>query len=190
MRLRVSVILIGLMAMAVLVAACGGGSSSGGGSSTSASTASSGETGESTQEASTGEEGGSEEGEEAEASGEPLNKKELVLASDKICERVPSEFNVTLKKIEKEAPGKKQLSTKVINEKASLPPLYVAVESFQALNPEESQEAAIEGLTKALESAVKGLEANPEGELVGPKSPFAEFAKLSKAYGLQFCGNL
>jgi len=42
----------------------------------------------------------------------------------------------------------------------------------------------------ALEAAAKGLEAKPESALSGPKSPFAEFQKLTQEYGFKVCSQL
>ena len=48
----------------------------------------------------------------------------------------------------------------------------------------------MEAIIAALEKAAEGLEKKPNSPLSGPKSPFAEFQKLTKAYGLAVCSQL
>lgn len=209
--MRVSAILIAVLLAAFLVAGCGGssGGSSSSASSSSASTSEAGgesstagkeesgseETGkEETGKQETGKEETSETSEEAggsETSATPLSKKAFVKKGDAICEGIPKTYGNELKALERELKKKGKKPTKSEqNLRAAVPPLHVAVEEFQQLSPPEGEEAKVEAIIKALESAAKGLEEKPESELSGPKSPFNEFQKLTKAYGLQFCSQL
>lgn len=121
--------------------------------------------------------------------GAPLSKAAYVKQGDAICEKVPLRFSQTLTTLEKESKGKK-LSPAEANLKAAVPPLYTAAEELEGLTPPSGQEAKTEAIIDALEGAAKGLEAKPTSELSGPKSPFAEFQKLSKEFGFKACSEL
>jgi hypothetical protein len=193
--MRFSVILVGLLvALAVVVSGCGGGGSTGGSSEGPASSSSTSDsTGEGTEASSTesSSEEGSTDGEESSdggSEGKALTKAEMLKTGEEICKGIPNNYGVGLKNLEKEL-GKKP-SQKQATEKAAIPPIYSAVEEFEALTPPSGEEAEVEAIIAALEAAAKGLEAKPESELVGPKSPFNEFQKLSQKYGLSTCASL
>ena len=178
MRLKLTVICLALIA--IVAVGCGGsggssGGSSGGGSATESSSA-----------------GDSGSGGESAPKGKPLTKAAFIKEGDGICAKIPQEFGKKVKALEEEAKKKKQPkpSTAEINSKAAVPPLYVAVESFEELAPPKGDEQQAEAIIAALESAAKGVEQKPESELAGPKSPFAEFQKLTKAYGFEICSTL
>lgn len=183
--MRIKFILIAALAVAAFVVA-GCGSSGGGGTSgassseSTASTASSTEGGTSTSE---GEAGGS--------SGKPLTKKEFVKQAEAVCTKIPATYTEKLKALEAEAKKKgKKPTTGETNLKAAVPADYVAVEELEALTPPKGEEQKVEAIIASLEKAAKGLEANPEAELSGPKSPYAEWQKLTGAYGLKSCAAL
>jgi len=123
--------------------------------------------------------------------GAPLSKAAYVKQGDAICEKVPTRYSKTLTELEKEdkATGKKT-SPAEANLKAAVPPLYTAAEELEGLTPPSGDEAKAEAIVAALESAAKGLEAKPTSELSGPKSPFAEFQKLTREYGFKGCSQL
>ncbi len=174
--MRLGVILLGLLVAIFLVAGCGGGGATNG--------ASSGSTGSSTSEEAKGEEEG-KEGEEKPSS----EKAALVKAGDEICSTVPQNYAAKLKALEKKNGGKKP-STKETNLKAAVPPLYTAIEEFEELSAPSGEEAKLAAIVAALEAAAEGLEAKPTSELSGPKSPFAEFQKLTGEYGFKVCSQL
>jgi hypothetical protein len=120
--------------------------------------------------------------------GTALTKAELIKQGDAICTQVPEEFTKNQEALSKKSKAK--LTQEETNLKAAVPPLYVAAERMEALVPPSGDEAEVEAIIAALESAAKGLEAKPKSELSGPKSPFAEFQKLTKAYGFQTCSAL
>jgi hypothetical protein len=181
MRLRI--VVLSVFAAAVLVAGCGGGGSSSSGGSTGGGS-SSGSTAANTSEGTTS---GSEEGKE----GKPLTKAQYIKQGDAICGEIPKSYTQKLQALEKELKKKGQKPTKSEeNLTAAVPPLYVAIEEFEQLTPPSGEEQKTEAIIAALENAAKGIEEKPESELSGPKSPFAEFQKLTKAYGLQFCSSL
>lgn len=121
------------------------------------------------------------------SSATPLTKAKFIKKGDEICGKVPPSYQAKLAKLEKEKPKPTQAET---NLKAAVPPLYIAAEELEELGPPSGDEQQIEAIIEALKSAVKGLEANPESELAGPKSPFAEFQKLTKKYGFKGCSQL
>ena len=129
-----------------------------------------------------------EEGKEGEE--KPSSEKAaLVKAGDEICSTVPQNYAAKLKALEKKNGGKKP-STKETNLKAAVPPLYTAIEEFEELSAPSGEEEKLAAIVAALEAAAKGLEAKPTSELSGPKSPFAEFQKLTGEYGFQVCSQL
>jgi hypothetical protein len=88
----------------------------------------------------------------------------------------------------KEAP--KNATTEEINSKAAVPPIFKAVEKMEELGPPKGEEEEVEAIVDALEAAGTGLEEEPGAPLVGPKSPYAEFVKLTEDYGFKFCNQL
>ncbi len=210
--MRLVVILLSLLAAALIVAGCGGGGSGTGASSgsTAASTSeeAKGEDGKKGKEeegpvvneeagegkeaeAKEGEEGEGEEGKEGgEEKEKPSSEKAaLIKEGDEICNRVPETYGKTLQALEKKNGGK-QLPTKEANLKAAVPPLYTAVEELEQLSAPSGEEEELEAIVTALEAAAKGLEKKPGSPLSGPKSPFAEFQKLTGEYGFQVCSQL
>jgi hypothetical protein len=163
---------------------CGGGDDTSGGGSTAASqadTTSANGGGDST-----------EAGEDDEASSGPLTKPQFVKQADAICEKVPVRYRELLGELEKEnkKDGKSKPSVAEGNLAAAVPPLPEAAEELEALSPPSGDEQEVEAMIAALESAAEGLEAKPTSALSGPQSPFAEFQKLTGAYGLKVCSQL
>jgi hypothetical protein len=173
--MRFKLTLICLAIAALFAVGCGSSSTTGGASGT---------------EPSTG--GDSSSGGESAPQGKPLTKAAFIKQGDAICAEVPQEYNKNLEALEKEAKKEKKPkpTTAEINSKAAVPPIHIAVEKLEKLGPPKGDEAEIEAIVKAMESAAKGVEAKPESELSGPKSPFAEFQKLTTAYGFQGCSQL
>lgn len=210
--MRLGVILLSLLAAVFLVTGCGSGGSSGATGASSGSTATStseegkGEEGkkgeeegpvvneEATSEGKEGKEGeaeegkGGKEGKEGEEKASP-EKAALIKEGDEVCSKVPQNYANKLKALEKKNGGKKP-STKETNLKAAVPPLYTAIGEFEKLSAPSGEEETLAAIIAALEAAAKGLEAKPESELSGPKSPFAEFQKLTGEYGFQVCSQL
>lgn len=197
--MRWGAVLLSLLVAMAILAGCGGG---GGTEASGASTAAAGEEtagGEEAEgpavneEAAAGAEegegeGGEETGKEGEEEEVSPEKAAFIKKGDKICEGIPASYNKKVQALEKQA-GKRP-PTKVINEKAAVPPLYVAIEEFEALTAPQGEEAELEAVISSLEAAAKGLEEKPESELSGPKSPFAEFQKVTGDYGFKYCPQL
>jgi len=61
---------------------------------------------------------------------------------------------------------------------------------MEGVTPPPGEEQNLEELIASLESAAKGVEEKPTSELSGPKSPFAEFQKLSGEFGFETCEGL
>lgn len=122
----------------------------------------------------------------------PLTKAQFIKQADAICQKVPLKYEEARQKLESEAESDKKPkpSTAEINLAAAVPPLPEAAKEIEDLTPPTGDEAEAEAIVGALEAAAKGLEEKPNSELTGPKSPFAEFQKLTKAYGLQLCSRL
>jgi hypothetical protein len=190
--MRWGVVVLSLLAAMLIVAGCGGGGSTGGGSSAGGTEKEGPVTNEEAatgaEEGKEGEKGEAEEGKEGEEKPSPA-KAAFIKEGDQVCSTVPQNYNQKLKALEKKNGGKKP-STQETNLKAAVPPLYTAVEEFEALSAPSGEEAEVEAIIDALEAAAKGLEAKPESELSGPKSPFAEFQKLTGEYGFQVCSQL
>lgn len=200
MRLKVSFVFLAVLA--VLVAGCGGGGDSTGGGTADGSGATSAQeksstNGETSGEDSSGEEdtSGGEDGTSGEEASEnpltsgPLTKAEFVKQGDEICKAIPAAYQEKLQALQKESKGKK-LTKAEEAEKAAVPPLYTAAEELEALEPPSGEEQKVEAMIDALEAAAKGVEKEPTAELSGPKSPFAEFQKLTREYGFKFCSQL
>jgi hypothetical protein len=191
--------LVVLLAIAVAYGyGCGGGDDKGGSGGATSAAETDGTTNDNAASTESGDgdgDGGSEDGSgDGDGGGDggggaPLSKAAYVKQGDAICEKVPLRFSQTLTTLEKESKGKK-LSPAEANLKAAVPPLYTAAEELEGLTPPSGQEAKAEAIIDALEGAAKGLEAKPTSELSGPKSPFAEFQKLSKEFGFKACSEL
>jgi hypothetical protein len=190
--MRLDVFLIAL-AVTALLAGCGGGGDSAttgkagndsGGTTTTGSNATStnSETNANSEAPNTNGDGGSG----------PLTKKAFIAQGDAICENVPKRYGVKLKALEKEskARGNSKPSIAEANLKAAVPPLFLAVEELEGLRPPTGDEQTAEAIVDSLEAAAKGLEEKPSAALTGPKSPFAEFQKLTKEYGFKVCNKL
>jgi hypothetical protein len=181
--MRFTVILVGLL-MALVVVAGGCGGSSGTGSSGASDSSAGSSEGPAVNEEATG---GSEE-EEAVEKPSP-EKAAFIKKGDVICTKVPQNYEKALKALEKENGGKKP-STAESNTKAAVPPLYTAAEELEGLTPPSGEEEQLEAMVAALNAAAKGVEEEPKSELSGPKSPFAEFQKLTQEYGFKVCSQL
>jgi hypothetical protein len=184
MQLKFILSLIAVLVVGAVAFGCGGSSSDSG---------STGSSGAETRSTGGGSEGG-EDGTTQNASGNgaggaPLTKAAFIKQGDKICGEIPAEYEKLRQKLLK-SPEKNEASTAKVNEVAAIPPVLTAVESFEELTPPKGEEAAAEAIVDALEAAGKGLEEEPAAPLVGPKSPYAEFQKLTKEYGFQFCKEL
>jgi hypothetical protein len=177
--MRVKFILSVIVVMALVVAGCGGGDSSGTGSGT----------GAASTDGTSSSEDGTTSTDTSDGSGKPLTKAEWAGKADAICQEVPKGYNEKLAELEEEN-GKKKLTLSEENLQAAVPPLLTAIEEMEELTPPKGEEKKVEEIIDALESAAKGVEEEPKSELSGPKSPFAEFQKLSGAYGMSFCSNL
>jgi hypothetical protein len=115
-----------------------------------------------------------------------IPKAQYIKKGDEICRKVPTEYQKLLKEI----PKKQQENKKIVTPKAAIPPLRVASKELAELGSPNGDEAKAEAFVTALEAAGDGLEKEPEGELSGPKSSFAEFNKLTKEYGFKECPQL
>ena len=170
--MRLKIILGSVLVVAVIVVGCGGGGDTSGGTSA-------GGTAATTTAGSTdGDSGGSSK---------PLTKKEFITKGDAVCEKVPNEYGEKLAALEKENP---KATTEEKALKAAVPPLYPAAEELAELTPPKGDEQIAEEIVEALEAAAKGLEEKPNSELVGAKSPFAEFQELTSKYGFKGCTQL
>lgn len=204
--MRLKITLINIVAIAVIAVGCGGGDAdstsagaSGGETTTTTSTNAGQENGSNAgkENGNAGQENGNAEkqGGGATGSAKPKGqseKQKFVAAGDAICETVPKRYNAKLKSLGKESSknGRPEPSTAEKNLKAAIPPLYLAIEEFEELTPPQGEERTFEAIVDALEEAAKDLEKEPSAELTGPKSPFAEFQKLTTGYGFEVCKNL
>ncbi len=172
-----SALILGLSAL--LAVGCGSSDSGGSGSTSSAQQTDASQTGESTES-------------ESQSSGPPLSKAAFLKQGDTICALVPNDFKSRLASLEEERKAAKEPKPDPaeITKEASIPPLETAVTKLKGLNPPAGDEQKVEAIIAALESAAAGLEKNPKAEFGGPKSPFAEFQKLTKEYGFKICLNL
>jgi hypothetical protein len=189
MRLKITLICLALAAL--LAVGCGSsgssGSNSGSGATESSSASTSGDT--STGDTSGGD---SSSGGESTDSGVPPTKAEFIKQGEAICAKVPQEYTAAAEELEKETEKNKEPkpSKAETNAKAAVPPLFVAIESFEELTPPKGEEEQVEAIISSFQSAAEGLEKKPASEFTGPKSPFAEFQKLTEAYGLKGCSQL
>jgi hypothetical protein len=179
--MRLSVLLVCVFVAAVLSVGCGSGGSTGGSSGgTSAETTTAGtETNAS----------GGEAGSAASQSG-PLTKKAFVKEAEAICHKIPATYGEKSEALAKSMKNGQKPTTGETNLKAAVPADHLAIEELEALSPPTGDEQKVEAIIQALENGVKGVEEQPESELSGPKSPYAEWQKLTKDYGLSFCSQL
>jgi hypothetical protein len=196
--MRLGIILLSALAAMLIVSGCGGGDSTGstgsaGSGSTAASSTEAGATGKEgptkNEEAAKGKEAEGEEGEKSSSEKASPEKAALIKEGEAICGRIPQNYQTKLKALEKKNGGKKP-SPKEANLKAAVPPLHTAIEEFEELSAPSGEEAVLEEIVAGLETAAEGLEAEPESVLAGPKSPFAEFQKVTGEYGFKLCSQL
>lgn len=193
-----SALILGLSALLAVGCGSSGSSSTSGGTTSRQQQTDASQKSESTaeepksSESKPGESGESESKAEPAPSGKPLTKAVFVKRADGICALVPVEYGKLGSSLakEREAAKKPKPSVQEVAEKAAIPPLYTAAEKLKSLGPPTGDEQKIEDIIAALESAAQGLEENPKSEFGGPKSPFAEFQKLTKEYGLKGCAKL
>lgn len=196
---RIIGVLLSILAIAAIGIGCGSGSddTTGGGDGTVAASGetSGGETtdGETTDgdsgdgEATDGESGdGDGDREPVTISSKSIPKKKYIQEGDSICVGVPAEYQGLVG----ELPKKQQENDLVTVPKAAIPPLEKAIEKFAELGAPDGDQAKAEEVIGGLETAIEGLEEEPEGELSGPKSSFVEFNKVTKAMGFKSCSTL
>jgi hypothetical protein len=133
-----------------------------------------------------GEAGGGGSPDDPTVSSTSIPKAQYVKKGEEICTKVPTEFE----KLVEELPKKQQENKKITTPKAAIPPLRVASEEFAELGAPDGDEEKAEEIIAALEAAGDGLEKEPEGELSGPNSSFAEFNKLTKQMGFKTCAEI
>jgi hypothetical protein len=117
-----------------------------------------------------------------------VSKKVYVERADAICKAVPEHYVEKLHELEAELGKKPSKSAEF--EKAVLPPLDTALKELRTLPPPKSGVEKAQAFVEAMEAGVEGLEEKPKAKLKGPNSPLAEFTKLGKAYGAEYCGSL
>ncbi len=147
---------------------------------------------EESSESKGGDSGEGESEAEPAPSGKPLTKAVFIKKGETICAAVPNEYRslaISLEK-EREAAKKPKATVPEIAEKAAIPPLKTAAAKMGSLSPPAGDEQKVEAIVAALENAAQGFEEDPNSEFGGPKSPFAEFQKLTKEYGLKVCSHL
>jgi hypothetical protein len=174
MRFKFVLILGAIAVLAIVAVGCGGGSDS-----TSSST---------TAKKSTSTDGSSTPTKSEDPSeSKQLTKSEFATRVNESCIQVPPTYEEELEELEK---GGKKPSKQEIATKAVIPPLDSAVEELETLNPPANEQQDLEKVIAAMESAIKGVEEEPAAELSGPKSPFAEFQKVTKELGFETCSGL
>lgn len=165
---------------------CGGGGSSGGtggGAGSEATTAGA--------ETSASEGGDTGAGTEGGSKSEPLSKKVFVKEAEAICRKIPTVYTERSEAVTKAMKKGQEPTPAELKLKAAVPTDDIAIEELEALPPPAGDEQKVEAIIRSLENAVKGFEEDPEkAEFTGPNSPFAEWQKLTKAYGLSFCSQL
>ena len=128
------------------------------------------------------------------AEGPAPTKKAYIKEGDEVCGKVPQRFQTTIRKKQSQFKKESREQKKTIYEVrilgAAVPPIHTAAEEFTDLGAPEGDEEKAAAMVKALEAAAAGLEKDPSGQLTGPESSFAEFSKLSKAYGFKLCPQL
>lgn len=179
MRFKFVFILGAIAALVIVAAGCGGGSNS----TSSKSTTTASGSGKSTT---TKSQAGKSKNESKGAS-KPLTKSQFKTRINEICIQVPPGYENELKELEKSV---KKPTKSEINLKAALPPLRSAVEQMETVEPPAGEEQTLQTVIDALVSAADGLEEKPTSELSGPKSPFAEFQKVTKELGFETCSGL
>lgn len=122
--------------------------------------------------------------------GPPLSKA-FMKKAEAICEDIPRNYSAKLSALEAEAKKKGQKLTKSQETlEAAVPPVYTGIKELEELVPPAHNRAKVEAIIDALRAAARGLEEEPEAELLGPKSPYAEFEQLTKEYGFKICSQL
>lgn len=175
MRLKVVLILGAIAALAILAMGCGGG-----GDSSSTTTTASKESAPSEPESKTT---------KSKSSRDPkrLTKEEFKILVNETCIQIPPTYKENRENLEK---GGKTLTKAEINLKAAVPPLYIALEELETLNPPKGEEHVLKKVMSTLKLAAEGLEAAPNSELSGPQSPFAAFQKVASEYEFETCSGL
>lgn len=186
--MRLSGLLFCVLLAVVVGVGCGSGGSSGGtggsgGETSSEATTAGAETnGSEGGDASVGGNGGSQSG--------PLTKKAFVKEAEAICRKIPTTYQERSEALAKSMKKGQEPTPAELKLKAAVPTDLLAAEELEALSPPTGDEQKVEAIIQSLKNAAKGLEEDPEAEFTGPKSPFAEWQKLTKEYGLSYCSQL
>ncbi|HVY97812.1 MAG TPA: hypothetical protein VHA54_12695 [Solirubrobacterales bacterium] len=183
-----SALILGLSVLLAMGCGSSGDSGTGTGTETSGQQADASQT----EESKAGGSGAGEPKAEPVRTGKPLTKAVFVKRADAICAVVPNEYRslATSMAKEREAAKKPKPTVQEIADGAAIPPLEKAAAKLQSLNPPAGDVPKLEAIVAALESAAQGLGENPNSKFGGPGSPFAEFQKLTREYGLKGCAKL
>lgn len=115
-----------------------------------------------------------------------VSKAEYARKAEAICKKIPATFQQLVGQLS----STQQSEPREVVAKAVLPTLREAVTSLSQLGAPEGDPQKAAEIVEALETAVEKLEKNPDDGLSGPESPFAEFNRLTQAYGLKACSYL
>ena len=122
------------------------------------------------------------------------SKKQYIKEGEEVCETVPKRFQASIRKnnaqFKKESREQKKTIYEIRILGAAVPPLEMAAEEWADLGAPKGDAEDAAKIVKSLEASVVGFEKDPSSNLAGPESPFAEFSKLTKAYGFKLCPQL
>lgn len=181
--MRWTVLGVCVLVAAISAVGCGSsGSGSGSSAGTSAESTTAGTEANASDEGRAGAEGESKSG--------PLSKKAFMKEAEAVCQKIPTTFEEKSEALAKSLKNGQSPTPAEAKLKAGVPTDNLAIEELEALSPPTGDEQEVDAIIQSLEKAVKGLEENPESEFTGPSSPFAEWQKLTKEYGLSFCSQL
>ena len=186
--MRLSALLICVFLAVVVGVGCGSSGSSGGTGGSGGETSSEATTAGAETDSSEG--GDTSAGAEGESNAPPPSKKVFSKEAEAVCLKIPTGFEQRSKAVTKSMKKGQEPTPAELKLKAAVPTDKLAIEELEALSPPAGDEQQVEAIIQSLENAVKGLEEDPEAEFTGPKSPFAEWQKLTKAYGLSYCSQL
>jgi hypothetical protein len=159
---RLITVLVGVFAIGALVAGCGGGSDSTGSEST-----------------------GSE-------SGTALTKAEFISQGDAICEKGTEEIEAGAEEFAEEneidTQNPKTAQQEELVSEVIVPNLSKQAEEIDALGAPSGEEAEVEAIVEALETATGEIEDEPGTLVEANAASFDKANKLAKEFGFKVCG--
>jgi hypothetical protein len=123
----------------------------------------------------------------------PLTKSQMIKKGDAICRKVDKKQELGVAAYEKNHPSANLLSVKLEETmvvKVGLPPILVAAEELERLEPPAGDEKKIAEMISAVRKGVAQGEKEPQSVNELTANPFSASDRLARAYGFEDCAEI